>query len=46
MKINETVGTNRTVTSILLKRGFYKMANNMQIMPCAFNVFEKSAPTT
>jgi glycopeptide antibiotics resistance protein len=45
-KINETIGTNRTVTSKLLKNGFYKMSNNVQNMKCAFNVFEKSAPTT
>jgi hypothetical protein len=45
-KINETIGTNRIVTSKLLKHGFYEMANNVQNMQCEFNVFEKSAPTT
>jgi len=45
-KINETIGTNRTVASKLLKHGFFEMANNVQNMQCAFNIFEKSAPTT
>jgi hypothetical protein len=45
-KINEAIGTNRTVTSKLLRHGFHKMTNNMQNMQCAFNVFDKSAPTT
>jgi hypothetical protein len=45
-KINKTIGTNRSVTSKLLKHGLYKMPSNVQNMHCAFNVFEKSAPTT